>query len=659
MSLFGGDGSAPPTESPQESEPDNSQPSIRQSFPAIAEPASPPSAQFAPNVQPPLESEVRNDLSTDSETELNEFDQDRPSRPNRFTGPPQTWKGYTAVDRQIAASLDQIRDSDLAAHLYNAHALKRRAQRPKEEIAQLENWQGRDNWSKTGSDLQYTDVSGILQTELVPSKDWTAWPLPPARLPHAHDRLRRGLADGDPKQWMIGGARTQDVGEELRGELLAVFLRLAKERWESRETEDVDQRSRDRTMISPSRSRSKSVMSTKSRRSTSRVDVEMKDGDNLENDNDEAQDDDDDEEHLGLVVGKKRGRKSQTETYARPSVLADDAKAQRLLQPTINSVLSNLDDIALAVRRTRLNHFGHGGSSDRSSMSEFTSGVESGGSRSSTRSRSKSATSRKESTQPSYRATSTRASRTAKEGKSTSKPPTELLDNDLASSSASDSDAAKSTSYKRKRRRSASITSDNSASTNRDWSGRAGLLDWSEVLGLAAVKGWDKGALARTAHRCAAVFGESMSFLPFDESLASKPIAEPVYYIPSTLPAPELLPISGPSSFKRPFFQVGTLRCPHTDCYGHEKDFALPYRVVEHCKRMHGYDPRTNDSDNEERTIGAVHMDGFLHPVTLKPGWLGHGRSKASTASKKQKMGEEESPDPLDVVESIDEPQTY
>lgn len=54
--------------------------------------------------------------------------------------------------------------------------------------------------------------------------------------------------------------------------------------------------------------------------------------------------------------------------------------------------------------------------------------------------------------------------------------------------------------------------------------------------------------------------------------------------------------------------------------------------------RIHGYDPRTNDSDNEERQHGGVHTDGFLQPITAKQGWLGHGRSKAG--GKKRKTGE-------------------
>jgi N-terminal acetyltransferase B complex catalytic subunit len=51
--------------------------------------------------------------------------------------------------------------------------------------------------------------------------------------------------------------------------------------------------------------------------------------------------------------------------------------------------------------------------------------------------------------------------------------------------------------------------------------------------------------------------------------------------------------------------------------------------------RVHGYDPRSNDSDNEERTHGGVHIDGFLQPITAKQGWLGHGRSKAGGKKRK------------------------
>lgn len=48
-------------------------------------------------------------------------------RPNRWQGAPSTWTSLTGPERGLAASLDQIRNADLSIHLYNSHALKRRA----------------------------------------------------------------------------------------------------------------------------------------------------------------------------------------------------------------------------------------------------------------------------------------------------------------------------------------------------------------------------------------------------------------------------------------------------------------------------------------------------------------------------------------------------
>ena len=49
------------------------------------------------------------------------------TRPNRWTGPPTSWQHLTDAERGLAASLDTIRNGDLSIHLFNAHALKRRA----------------------------------------------------------------------------------------------------------------------------------------------------------------------------------------------------------------------------------------------------------------------------------------------------------------------------------------------------------------------------------------------------------------------------------------------------------------------------------------------------------------------------------------------------
>ncbi|KAF2131934.1 hypothetical protein P153DRAFT_364401 [Dothidotthia symphoricarpi CBS 119687] len=553
MSLFGGDGSIYDSES--DYAPPTTQPLL-----SVAAPTSPPSAQNALGPTVPLESDADDDPWTDSEPEIDQSADEQRTRPNRYIGHPQTWKGHTLVDREIAASLDHMQETDLAAHLYNAHALKRRVRRPARETAALKSWQGKHHWSRK------------TQTELVPSKDWTAWPLPPAR--------------------------TQHSGDELQEETLATFLRLAKERWSLRCTGD-------------------------DMPSASRADVKVKDDDVLVTDNAEPQTDDEAKE-AKRNHGKKRGRKPQTEPTTEPTVLADDAQAYRILQPTIHSILSSVDELALAVRRTRLNHYGRGAYSDKSSQGDFTSDAEQtepDSSRSSTPG-SRGTPNRKPSVHSASRKNSARTRSVSRSGQESTDDHSDLLDND------SNSDVTQSSPHGRKRSRSGS---EDSASAPRDYSGTAGLMDWSEVLGIAALKCWNEQALMRTAQRCAALFGESMSFVPFDESLATKSVTEPVHYTPSSNLASGDLSIAHTAPPKRPLFQVGTLRCPHTDCWGHAQAFAIPYRVIEHCMRVHGYDPRDNDSTNEERTVGGVHIDGFLQPITVKPGWLGHGRSKAGS----------------------------
>ncbi|KAF1945098.1 hypothetical protein EJ02DRAFT_451930 [Clathrospora elynae] len=707
-------------------------------------------AQDAQTLDEALEFDDTLDTDADADTEAEvcqPTEEEEQTRPNRFVGYPQTWRSYTANDRQIAESLDQLTNADLAAHLYNAHALKRRVRRPAEDLAGLRSWQSRNYWLKTGKDLEYTDVSGLVQKELVPRKAWTAWPVPPAKLPNAAHRPEDRLAPGQVGGWAIRSATTNDAGEELREEMLAVFTRLAKEKWSLREADNLSIGSSEDTSMSRSRSRSKSATSTKSRCSTSRSDFRMSENDDPPDD--DADDGNDDEEQQEHTSGKRRDRKARAEraeTFGEPTVLADDARAQRLIQPSVQSMLSELDILALAARRTRINHLGRGGSTDRSSQSELTSGAESSEAFSTSLSSSRS---RKPSARPSPRA------------KGQKQPPD-------ASDDSSISDTFRNISHERKPRGFSSNTSGaSSPSTTRDRSERLGLLDWSEVLGLAAVKGWDEQAIVRTAQRCTALFGESMSFTPFREDLASKP-AEPVVYTPCVIPGPDVLPLTGPPSSKRPFFQVGTLRCPHvgcrhdgdfassdrvikhcmqfhkydprtndsdnaemtaggekrpffqvgtlrcphtgcrshdrgfassdrvikhcikfhrydprtndsenaemtadggkrpffqvgalccphTGCPGHEKDYTMPYRVVEHCIRVHKYDPRTNDSDNEERKVGGVHIDGFLQPITAKPGWLGRGRSKAEKASKKHKKGQKCSADEPESAMSIDD----
>ncbi|KAH3972418.1 hypothetical protein HBH64_130100 [Parastagonospora nodorum] len=628
MSLFGGDAGAQPSDSSFDSEAEQSQDSSTRPSPS---PEREPTPQDAPNTED-LYAELEADFASQSESES---ESDEPTRPNRFQGPRYTWRKYTAADREIAESLDQTQNQDLAAHLYNAHALKKRVRRPPQELAGLSSWQNNEHWLKKGDELQYADISGEMQTNLVPSKDWTAWPLPPPETRKPHRESGRGTISSWPDDWTIGNADEQDIGEELRDEMLATILRQAKERWRARETADASVRELDCTARSRSRSRSKSIKSARSHRSMSRADTDANE-DDLGTEDGEAQEDE--QGKFGHILGKRRGRVVQRVTHVTPTFLADDAKARRILDPMINSILTKADDLALAIRRTRLNHFGRKDYTDRSSQSDWTSGMESSRPtpKRTSRTQSGSRPGSRNSSRPASRASSVRSRHGAmKAGR-------RLRNNSSDSGTDSDSDVvmddAKAEPLSKTRSRPGSTADERSPSATRDETGRAGLMDWSEVLGLAAVKGWDERVIARATQRCATLFGESMSFITLDENRAAMPVSEPVQYAPSTIPAPNMT-ASRPVP-KRPLFPIGTWRCPHVGCYGHEKDFESPHRVVEHCKRVHGYDPRTNDSDNEDRAVGGVHIDGFLQPIVAQRGWLERGKSRAGREKKRQKMAQ-------------------
>jgi hypothetical protein len=600
MSLFGGEESAQqsPEISPTALLPERS--------------PTPPNVQNPPLVSFTLDSD-EDDNSGDEDEGSELLSDEEPSRPNRFTGKSQTWRGYTAADRQIAASLEEMESADLAAHLYNAHHLKRRVRRPTEHLGRLHDWRAKDSWLKKGRELDFTDPFGEIQTELVPGKVWTAWPVAPKLIPTKEPGV--GRADSEEDTWYIEGAGARDAGEVMREEILALFLRQAKEAWIGR---DFESSGKDEVATPKRKSRAKSeAKSVRLERSQSVAsDAEMHDADIRERT--AAASESDAEEKFANILGKTRGRKLQPPS-AKVAFLADDDEARRLLQPSINSLLARLDHLALAVRRSRLNHYGKGAYSDRSG-SDFTSDAESVASdaRAPPRSRSKGQVAKKAISKLS-------AARRSSGSESISSLEVTGAEGNDENSSSDGSQTSKRQRATSKRPRKGSDSSSNNS--HREVSKQYGLMDWSEVLGLASVTGWDQQAVERTAQRCAALFGEGMSFRTFDASASTIP--EPVHYNPTTIPAPEdsAATASWPSP-KRPYFDIGAIRCPHKDCWGSKQDFAIPYRVVEHLMRVHGYDPRTNDSDNEERKVGGVHIDGFLQPISAKQGWLGGGRAK-------------------------------
>lgn len=576
----------------------------------------------------------------------------RSSPPNAENNPvhvptikPTSWRRWTAPDRELAASLEDIESADLAAHLYNTHRMKHRLRLSAEHVNGLKSWQSKDAWLKKGRELQYQDpLTQELETELIPSKLWSAWPLPPYRF--RGNEFPVGDTE-DEDGWHVNGWVHRDSGETMREELLALFLRIAKEDRDAHGTDEAGVSAQmlkaetgDRSSSLPpdfdvdmaedildadadgdgasERSSGAKLFNTNVYSSETEGEQLAREINDLEVDTDAegipiAADNSDLESGTEGQRAASRDKPPAVET----TIFADDDLARRVLDPSISSLLSSVDKLVVAIHRCRTNHFGDRGRSRSASVSDYLAdrGPTTQRSRSLSRSRSRGRTAKPNG--PSL--TATGSSKTYP--KQRFEPSTLQQGSDFAAQMDLD---------ERPRRRQTRSTS--SASSNMSGDSQAGrgsgLMDWSEVLGLAAVSGWNQRAIARAAQRCASLFDETMGFRTFDENLAAETIPETIQYTPSPIMT-VAVSLGGAVGLKRPYFTPGSLQCPHSGCPGSLREYSSSNRLTEHIRRKHGYDPRTNDSDNEERTVAGVHIDGYLRPVWAKPGWIGHGRAKS------------------------------
>ncbi|KAJ5610529.1 hypothetical protein N7510_007248 [Penicillium lagena] len=119
------------------------------------------------------------------------------TRPNRWMGSRSTYKRVTANDRGAADSIIRNRARDLASHLYNAHAIRKRMDK---------------------------------QTSLN-IKRWVAWPMPAEKVPRVGEFIHNHL--DDPETWRM--PPDPRLSAELEESIMAVMTRTAKERFQARE----------------------------------------------------------------------------------------------------------------------------------------------------------------------------------------------------------------------------------------------------------------------------------------------------------------------------------------------------------------------------------------------------------------------------------------
>ncbi|KAJ5788287.1 hypothetical protein N7457_003277 [Penicillium paradoxum] len=129
-------------------------------------------------------------------------------RPNLFTGFANAWRHYNSDDIGAHNAIITHRSRDLSAHLYNAHALRRRTRGISRKI--LEN--------------------DKKAPPLVPRR-WTAWPVHAAKVPRVDEMLRNRPEATEILQM----APDPRPSAQLEQCITAVMLKASKERFQARE----------------------------------------------------------------------------------------------------------------------------------------------------------------------------------------------------------------------------------------------------------------------------------------------------------------------------------------------------------------------------------------------------------------------------------------
>ena len=298
-----------------------------------------------------------------------------------------------------------------------------------------------------------------------PPRSWTSWPLHPSQVPREEDDL--GIDSG--------GRHNSRPSAMLEECLIATTTRFARERWKSRAWQPDTPPKRDMKV-----EHDEEDISMTDYRDFPDHQEETPESDAAETFNTEPESDGDSPGFLSQVWplpgDMKPNVKLEDESYSdeeqtpRPVPMADDDLVRSIVLPSTRHVLSKLDDLLLGLHKTRQAYAVPKLSGDSDDSEKSTIDAET--SRSRSRSRAQ------------YH----------------------------------------STSRSRKRKHSNSDygpSSSNLANGRRDLNPR----DWSDVIGMAYLTGWDAAVVDRAAARCAHLFDENMLFRTFtsgDAATATK-----------------------------------------------------------------------------------------------------------------------------------------
>jgi hypothetical protein len=197
-----------------------------------------------------------------------------------------------------------------------------------------------------------------------------------------------------------------------------------------------------------------------------------------------------------------------------------------------------------------------------------------------------------------------------------------------------------------------------------------GLRDWSDVLGTAAIIGFDPSVVDRAAKRCAVLLGEGMSLRTIHEKPASVGHhGDLIQYTPGMIPDLEeissdsdqethpavektrrgkartrTLPtenISEDEVSASNQLREGSFYCPYTDCPRTEQGFRRRGDLNRHLRGLHrlqGKDLGQALVHSEDEMCGDLHMDRFLKPIRAQRGDRGKDTEMRNTRGTGKKV---------------------
>ncbi|KEY64720.1 hypothetical protein S7711_09335 [Stachybotrys chartarum IBT 7711] len=599
----------------------------------------------------------------------------RRSRPNRWKGPASTWRTLTEEEQLLWRSMKQLRDRDLAVHLYNAFALNR---------------QGKN-----------TETAGALAVPRrnnqpsvwKPSRQWTAWPLKWEHTPHPDFLGSKYRADDGNDAFTYQAKETQP-SYDLEEELFAVILRQAKDRFLRRQKKHFVMDSTETattSVVDPASDNHSSYVSSPAVPSSPPMtdlagQAELTSNNGLdetatETDQEDYQDDLDPDE---------------------PVIAADDELSSKLLRPSVRHILSQLEHTLRALHQDRLLWE----EADKEKSEDETYDRSAGESR---RRQYKNRATASATIRPVNTQGGSEASQRSGIPQHAQPAPSKAahavfpyVPGELPLSAASVTDADKDAAFERwleegDEKIAARQASREGSRAELETLGRHPVVrlmepnkmkkklaevpprDWKTIVRLAATAGFSPSVISRTGQRCADLFGEPLEVYNPGEAAPGKdtrgsvaeyqPKSVQVYIsdvesdlvsgADTTTPAKargrRRAKSSGSASSTRgrtssrlstrtslaesqrssvsespPPVQRSPAKpafwCPVPGCDRAREGFARRANLVRHMALVHA--KQDNGPKSEDELDGAVHVNGFMRPVRF------HNRSRSAVAGK-------------------------